>query len=408
MTGGQQWAEWTARLDHDRWAESTGDQAAFEGGPPRRLSALAFLPAPICPNGGSRVILVFMLGWVPLALLVAFAPDGPRALVTNSFARDFGVHARLGVAVPLLVLAFSVCAKRLGVVALHFLRSGLLEEADKVRFLTQLAATRRLINSLWVEAATIFFTYALVISTLLNEGALFVQSAWQRSADGAGLSPAGWWNALVGTPLLIVLLIGWMWRIFLWTRFLRIVARMDLQLIAAHPDQSAGLGFLTQSVRAFSVVGMAFGAISAGRFAMVHAAGATNQFTDGLLIGGTALFVTLLFVGPLTPFSIPLMKSWRNGAMAYGALASELGQQFERRWFAQSRTSDPGILGEPDFSAATDLYQVVGNVYAMRFIPVDLRSIMILLGMTLVPFIPAMFLSMPTEVVIAELKGLLF
>jgi len=404
MIGEQQ----ATKPGHEGWAASTEHHSVFEGGPPRRLSALAFLPAPICRDGSSRVLLVFLLGWAPLALLTTLAPAGPAAAAANSFARDFGIHARLAIAAPLLVLGYSVCAHRLGLIALHFLRSELLHDDGKTRFIAELTASRSLINSLWAEGGAILIAYAVIVAAFVNDGALFAQAGWQRGADGVGLSPAGWWNALIGMPLLIVLLSGWIWRIMIWTRFLRIVARLDLRLIAAHPDQAGGLGFLTQSVRAFAVLGLALGAISAGRFAQVYANGAATQFTNWLLIGGTAAITVLLFIGPLLSFASPLVRCWRDGTMAYGALAAGLGQQFERRRFAESRETGPDILGEPDFSAAADLYGVVSNVYAMRFVPVDLRSIAILLGTTLAPFIPAMFLSMPTDVVIAELKGLFF
>jgi len=390
----------------DRWSALTDYHGLFAGGPPRRLTALAALPVPLCRTGGSRLLLVLMLGWVPIALLTAFFPGGRMA--ADSFAQDFGAHARLAIAAPLLVLGYTVCARRLGLIALHFLRSGLLDEGAETRFVAALAATRARIDSLWVEAATILIAYAAIGVLYLGDASLFMQSAWQRGAAGAGLSLAGWWNLLIAMPLLVVLFLGWIWRIALWTHFLRIVAALDLRLIAAHPDQAAGLGFLTQSVRAFAVLGMALGAVSAGRFAQVYAAGETTQYTNGLLIGGTAALSLLLFIGPLTVFSAALMRCWRNGTMAYGALACELGRQFESRWFTPARKTGADILGEPDFSAAADLYGTVSNVYAMRFLPVDLRSVLMLLGATLLPFVPAMFLSLPLDVVLGELKGLLF
>jgi hypothetical protein len=399
MIGGRQ----APKSDHDRWAASSAYKTVFEGGPPRRLTALVFLPAPICRRESQRVLLVVLLGWMPLAILTAATPAA-----IASFLRDFGIHARLAIAAPLLVVGYSVCADRLGVIALHFLGSGLLDDEGRARFVAELTFTRRLLNSLWAEAVTVLIAYAIAFVILNGGSGLFVQAAWQRGVDGTSLSPAGWWNALVGTPLLFMLLIGWVWRIAMWSRFLRIVARLDLRLIAAHPDQAGGLGFLTQSVRAFAVLGMALGSISAGRFAQVYAVGQATQFTSGLLIGGTAVLAILFFVGPLLWFSAPLIRCWRNGTVAYGGLASDLGQQFEQRWFAETREIGPDILGEPDFSATVDLYGVVSNVYAMRFVPVELRSIFILLGATLAPFIPAMFLSLPIDILLGELKGLLF
>ena len=86
-------------------------------------------------------------------------------------------------------------------------------------------------------------------------------------------------------------------------------------------------------------------------------------------------------------------------------MAGEMGVQFERSWFSGDERP---MLSEPDFSAAIDLYQVVSNVYSMRFIPVDPRSLLMLAAATLAPFVPAMFLSMPAQMVIGELKALLF
>lgn len=394
------------KAEDARWAAALGEHALFEAGPPRRLGAFAFLRGPICRDAKRRVLLVFFLGWVSLALLITVVPSGPADAA--SFTGDFGIHARLAFAAPLLVLGYSVCASRLGGIAIHFLRGAWLDDTGKARLAAELALTRRLLDSLWAEAAAVLIAYATVAAIVAGDASLFMQAEWQRSADGASLSPAGWCNLLIGTPLLIILLIGWIWRIALWARLLRIIARSGLRLVAAHPDQAGGLGFLTQSVRAFAVLGMALGAMSAGRFAYVHASGQVTPFTDGLLIGGTATLVVLLFVGPLLSFSTPLVQCWRNGALVYGGLASDLGNQFETRWFAEARARGPDILSEPDFSAACDLYGVVSNVYAMRFIPVDVRSIFILLGATLFPFVPAMFLSMPTDIVLAELKGLLF
>jgi hypothetical protein len=64
-------------------------------------------------------------------------------------------------------------------------------------------------------------------------------------------------------------------------------------------------------------------------------------------------------------------------------------------------------LQAPDFSAAADLFAVVGSVQSMRFVPVDTRSVVMLLLATLLPFVAALFLSMPFDVVLMTLKSLL-
>lgn len=383
-----------------------GAEAIFEGGPPRRLTALARLPSPIAPNATVRAMLTVGLGWIPLAVLVALDIVMGRAGVLYSFVEDIGVHARYAIAAPLLVLAHVTCARRLGVIARHFQGSGLLDEADEARAAKALAAAQRRIHSLWAEAAVLLVVYAQVATVVLTEPAMLRQAQWQVAADGTSLSPAGWWHAVISIPLLLALLLGWAWRIGNWAWFLRDIAKLDLRLVAAHPDQCGGLGFLAQSVRAFSIVGMGLGAIVAGRFAYVHRHGLATPFTDPMLIVGVAALILIIAVGPLLFFTKPLMQAWRQGALLYGVLATHMGAQFEQTWFSGPR--DRQMLSEPDFSATTDLYQVVSNVYGMRFIPVEPRSLIMLVVATLSPFVPAMFLSMPAQVVIGELKALLF
>ena len=383
------------------------DDQIFEDGPPRRLMTLIHLSEPLLPNTTARALVVIAVGWLPLAVMVGYQALSGRPEVLASFGGDVGVHSRLLVAAPLLVIAYVISARRLGLVALHFLAGGVLPATEREPFMITLARARGLVRSLWAELVTLALAYGLVLTTFITDPEVLELTSWQVTAvGGRTLSPAGWWHMLVSSPMLLVLILGWFWRVAVWTWFLVKVARLDLQLVAAHPDRSGGLGFLAQSVRAFAVVGMGMGALAAGRFANVHLSGAAGPLTNPFLFSGTAALVLLLGVGPLLAFCPRLMSTWRSGSMAYGALAMRLGRQFEHEWLTPQ--AERPMLDRPDFSATTDLYQVVGNVFAMRFVPVDLRSVAILLAASLAPFVPAMFLSMPTSEVIAEIKGLLF
>lgn len=383
-------------------------EAIFESGPPRRLTALARLPSPLCPNAGVRLLLVLAIGWAPLAALVVLDALSGRPQVLPTFGEDIGVHARYAFAAPILVLAHALCARRLGAIAHHFLVSGLLDADGQLRLTAALEAARRRVRSLWAEALVFLTTYLLAFLALATEGEALRQSAWQTDASGVALSAAGWWHAMVSMPLLVVLLLGWAWRIANWAWFLRQVSRLDLHLIASHPDQAGGLGFLAQSVRAFAPVGFGLGAIVAGRFAYVYMHGLANPFTNGLLLGGAVGIVLLLAVGPVAVFAVPLARAWRKGGMSYGRLANEIGLQLESAWLTSPGRVAKPMLSEPDFSATTDLYQVVANVNSMRFLPVDPRSILILIGFTLAPFVPAALISMPASLILAEVKALLF
>jgi hypothetical protein len=77
------------------------------------------------------------------------------------------------------------------------------------------------------------------------------------------------------------------------------------------------------------------------------------------------------------------MNAWRRGAFEYGALAVRLGSSFEDIWLAKDQQDPRAALEKPDFLATTDLYSIVANVYAMRFVPVDLQSLLMVVGAVL-------------------------
>ena len=65
------------------------------------------------------------------------------------------------------------------------------------------------------------------------------------------------------------------------------------------------------------------------------------------------------------------------------------------------------MLEAPDFSATTDLYQVVSNVYDMGTIPLDLKDLVPLAIATLLPFVPVALMAVPLDVLLRQLANLL-
>lgn len=397
-----------AARDKDGEAETDHSPSGlFEFGPPRGIPVLLRLPNPLFAKYRTRLLFVLMASWGILALLVLAAPLFGFANQSSSFVHDIDVHARHLLAAPLLIVALPASARRMGRAVHQFFRTGLLTENERDRMAQALARARTRIESPAAELTVIALAYGLTIALFCLADPRLAFKPWQFWDRGNMPSPAGAWYALVSFPLLLMLVLGWIWRVFVWARLLREVSAFDLHLIAAHPDRCGGLGFLAQSVRAFTVVGLAIGTIFAGRFAALHVAGLSSPIRDGVLVGGVVVLALLLCVAPLAAFSTALAECWRSGVVAYGALATEFGKKFERKWLYGGRTDDDDILTSPEFSAGTDYYQMASNVQSMRFIPVDLQSVLMLLGATLVPFIPAMFLTMPADVVISELMGLL-
>jgi hypothetical protein len=96
----------------------------------------------------------------------------------------------------------------------------------------------------------------------------------------------------------------------------------------------------------------------------------------------------------------------RRGVCEYGTLAGALGKEFEHKWLRADGV-DKQSLGATDLSATTDLYSIVGNVYAMSDVPFGLRDLIGPVVGTLVPFVPIVFLVMPLQTILADLADLL-
>jgi hypothetical protein len=65
-------------------------------------------------------------------------------------------------------------------------------------------------------------------------------------------------------------------------------------------------------------------------------------------------------------------------------------------------------LDVPHFSATTDLYQVVSNVYQMKPFPIDTQDLIALIVVSLLPFLPALLLEMPLDEILSDLMKLMF
>jgi hypothetical protein len=205
----------------------------------------------------------------------------------------------------------------------------------------------------------------------------------------------------------MLLLLGWFWRLLLWVRFLWLVSRLPLVLSPAHPDRCGGLLFLGYSLSDFSALGFAFGTIVAGSLANQVVRGPVTllQYRQGFV--ALALFVVVLFGAPLLLFSGPLLRTLRRGVYRYSRLAAGVGAQLEQKWLGGTAV-DEQSLEVQDFSAVTDLYQIASNVYAMRLIAVDLRSVAILLVATMLPLLAVAAASLPLDVLRQVLSELLF
>jgi hypothetical protein len=377
------------------------------GGPPHSLQRSLGLIKPGDPMIARRAELVVLVGWVPLVVLAIAQSIILRNQLAKSFFSDFAVYARSLVAAPLLILAEADCIPRLDRVGRHFLIAGLITEPDRARFDEAVASTRRLLGSGLAELIVAILAYGLVITLMINVPPDELPSWYWLKNDYQVFSLAGWWNALVSVPLFILLFFGWLWRVFLWARFLWLMTRLDLRLIPGHPDHAGGLMFVGNSLRAFWLVSFALGAIVAGQVAnriMFHG---ESLATFKHIAIGLVVFVLILFAGPLTLFIGKLRETKRRGDFVYGALASEVGRQFEHDCLNRERGANEEAQNTQDFSLHSNIYGVVANVYGMKDFPFGLRNLGLLVAVALLPFAPVALMVMPLNVIIKDFAKML-
>lgn len=380
----------------------------FDAGPPLRTERRLGLVTADRPRVVERAALAVLVGWAPLVVLSAAETlllGGDRVM---SALTDFAIHGRSLVAAPLLILAEHDGPRRLGQIAHHVMDAGLVAEAHRPRFDEAVASTRRRLDSSLAEIVVLVLAYLLVVAMVVAVPATSFQ-AWHLAGPGSlRFSLAGWWNTLVSVPLLLVLLLGWLWRLVLWARFLWLIARLPLQLLPGHPDRAGGLQFVSMSLWAFWLPSLALGSIVAGTIAnrVAHHGVSPVHFAPAVV--GLAIVILVLFAGPLLVFVPQLRAAARRGMLQYGALAGSVGQAFEQKWLDRAGTPDPKALEVGDFSATTDLFDVVATVYEMKPVPLRVIDLASLVAAALVPLLPIWLLVMPAQDIVAGLAKFLF
>jgi hypothetical protein len=395
-------------------AETPGKSPQPENGHPFDAGPFAWARHPIPfepfydPRAGQRALLTALIAWAPLMLLSALErgvrPPDPH----ESVLVDFAAYGRYLVAAPVFTYAGSVILLRLGGVVREFSDGGLIREADQSRYEALVASTTRLVSSRWTDVTIVVLAYLAMVATtsqLYPAGT----ATWVApvSSQTGRLSLAGWWRTLVSQPLFNILLAGWLWRILLWIRFIYRTSRMDLRLVAAHPDRLGGLRFTLSPIRGFSYLAFAFGAVTAGSVA-------ESVFVDGALLRSFAypvaaqvVSVIAMFAAPMLLFAFPLIRLQGWGILHYGQLASEVGRAFQQRWLAGSHAAGADALGVPDFSATTDLYSIAANVSNMNLWVLNKGLLAMLAVATLLPYVPLVLARMPlVEILKFALKAI--
>src|SRR5205823_3376941 len=211
------------------------------------------------------------------------------------------------------------------------------------------------------------------------------------SVDGSKVSLAGMWYGYVSLPIFQFLLVRWYFRLFIWSRFLWQVSRIELSLVPTHPDRVGGLGFLSNTVYAFALLAVAHGALLAGQLAnRIFFLGATlPEYKVEIAVTVGVLMCVVL--GPLLVFAPQLAQAKRTGLREYGTLAERYVREFDAKWLRGGAPADEPFVGSSDIQSLADLGNSFEVVRTMRIAPVTKETVLQLVVATNVPNVAAAF-----------------
>lgn len=375
-------------------AISVTDFSLVLGGPLYQLYLRTRLATPTLSLVLRRIVVLSLACWGPLLVLALF--EGHLfGRVSVPFLVDLGVHTRFLVALPLLIASEVFVHQRIPVILGQFLERGIVQ--DRSRFAELVASATRLRNSLFVEVMLLLFAFGA--HWLQSEFLTWGVSTWYavQTSGETHLTAAGFWYIFVALPILRFIMFRWYFRLFVWYWFLWQVRRLPLHLNLFHPDRAGGLGFLGDSVFAFSPV---LFAQTIGTAAIVgnriwHAGASLPSFK--MEIAGIVAFFMLLVLTPLSFFIVWLDHAGRQAKRTYGILASHYVEDFYRKRIQHRGTDGEPLLGTPDIQSLADLANTYNYVSAIRLVPFEYDTVLRLAIIIAAPFLPLTLTMIPFE-----------
>lgn len=356
-----------------------------------------------------RLLTLCAVAWVPLFAFSALAGTAWGDAVRLTFLRDVDVQARLLVALPLLIIAELVVHQRMRFVVGQFDDRNLVPESSRRGFDAAIESAMRLRNSIVAEIIMLGLVFGVGVLVIYPKRAILGIDSWSGLVGNSGPRPslAGWWFRCVSLPLFQFILLRWYFRLFIWARFLWRVSKLELNLVAVHPDRSAGLGFLSHISFALTPLLLAQGALVAGVIGdqILFGGAKLPQFKAD--IAGLLILALMIVVGPLLVFA-PRLTEFRRKALAeYGALAQRCVESFEQKWL-QHEANGARLLETTDLRTLGSLEKSFEVIKQIRGVPFNFQTLLRLILVTLVPLAPLLLTMISAEELFKRLVRVVF
>ena len=164
-----------------------------------------------------------------------------------------------------------------------------------------------------------------------------------------------------------------------------------------HPDRAGGLGFIGNSVFAFTPVLLAHTTVLSGVIGdRIWHEGMKLPAFQMEIAGEVALLMVVMLV-PLTFFLLPLVRGKRAGSREYGLLAMQYVDDFREKWLRGARTDSEPLVGSADIQSLADLAGAHDVLREMRVLPFSRQSFITLAVVIALPYLPLTLTMIPFE-----------
>ena len=306
-------------------------------------------------------------------------------------------HARLLLVIPLIFISETWVTPRMAACVATIARYGVVSPDDGPALDVEVARTRRWANWWWPEVV------CLILAVLLDVTGSRLQTYGESSTyDPARDSLSFLVYVHVGLLVFRFLVFRTVWKLALWGWFLWRVSRLDLQLIAGHPDRAVGLGSLEGVHERFAPLVAALSVLECAALAESIATGTLAVTAVYPTLALLLLLDGVLFLGPLLVFTDKLWAGRTKGVGLYNGLAARYVKEFEGKWLES--TSQDELLGTPDLQSLADLANAVSVAKGTRWITIGPRLLTIMTVAMVAPLAPLLLFRYP----VAELAQKFF
>jgi len=353
-----------------------------------------------------RTLIVFGITWGVMALLsirTAWSLP-PDAAYARNFFYDFAAYAQFFIGLPLYLIAERVIGASIRGASQDFHETGVISPEDIPELDRIEAEVSQLRLSYWPEVICIVTSFYLAFMAFGPE-LVRPHGSGMVTWHVKPISPtpflfwtlthwytaAGFYATFFALPLQTYIWVRWVAKIWMWYRYLRLVSRFKLQLVASHPDSTGGIGFLSEVQGKFALLILAYGisgvvAVVGYKIAIEHAP--VNLPPVWGLVLGFVIGAPLLFLAPLLLFTKQLGRTKRRALAAFREKATVGAKRVEDGWLNRPYSDETDVAVRGDLQQLEVLNKFYERIHGMRVVPFDLRSAGQLVGSAVGPLVP--------------------